>query len=261
AEHTQAEMVVDRAMALLQFDRMMSQRAVTPHYQPIVSVNDERVVSFEVLARSRVVGLETATEMFDAAAYVQQEVGLSRLLREEGVRVGQSIGQCGLFLNTHPAELGDERLLRSLNELREAFPGLPITLEIHEAAITGLKEMLALRAELKNLDMKLAYDDFGAGQARLLELVEVPPDYLKFDRRLIQVIHAAPQQRQQMLAALVHMVSELGIAPLAEGVESAEEAQTCQQLGFRFAQGYFYGRPAGVDKWPRATDGGDEGNR
>ncbi len=247
---TQAEMVVDHAMALMQFDRLMSQRALTPHFQPIVNINDEQIVGFEVLARSRVVGLETAKTLFDAAALVQQEVELSRLMRDEGVRAGLSMPNMPeLFLNTHPDEMDDQRLLRSLRELRSRHPGIPVTLEIHEKVVTNPTTMRELRGELAHLDMKLAYDDFGAGQARLLELVEVPPHYLKFDISLVKNIHTASTQRQQMLGALVRMVVDLGIVPLAEGIELAEEAEICRQVGFVLAQGYLYGRPAGPTDW------------
>jgi EAL domain-containing protein (putative c-di-GMP-specific phosphodiesterase class I) len=147
-------------------------------------------------------------------------------------------------LNTHPRELADPKLLVSLRNLREQSPGQPLTLEVHESAVTGPEMMKDLRAALKELDVKLAYDDFGAGQDRLLDLAEVPPDYLKFDARLIRDIHLASPSRQQMVSVLVKLVRDLQIAPLAEGVETREESDACQALGFEYAQGYFYGRPA-----------------
>ena len=249
-DHTQAELVVDRATTLLQFDRLMSQRAVTPYFQPIVTTGTQTVIGFEVLARSRVVGLETAPALFEAAAMVQQEVELSRLFRDEGLRMGLTIAnQPELFLNTHPAEMSDNQLVQSLAELREKHPQVPLTLEVHEATVTNPDSMRELYRQLKDLNIKLAYDDFGAGQARLLELVDVPPDYLKFDRKLIQDIHTSSAQRQQLLAALVRMVRDLGIAPLAEGVELADEAEVCRQIGFTLAQGYLYGRPQAPSDW------------
>jgi EAL domain-containing protein (putative c-di-GMP-specific phosphodiesterase class I) len=70
------------------------------------------------------------------------------------------------------------------------------------------------------------------------------PDYVKFDMSLIRDLDSATAQRQQVVAALVQMVHNLGITSLAEGVETAGEDQTCQQLGFDLGQGYLYGRPA-----------------
>ena len=67
---------------------------------------------------------------------------------------------------------------------------------------------------------------------------------MKFDISLIRGIDSATGQRQQIVATLVSMVSNLGIATLAEGVETAAEHATCRQMGFNLGQGYLYGRPA-----------------
>ena len=82
-----------------------------------------------------------------------------------------------IFVNTHPAELADANLKESLQEMRRANPGRRITLEIHEGAITSANMIRELRAVLNDLRIELAFDDFGAGQARLVELGEVRPDY------------------------------------------------------------------------------------
>ena len=111
--------------------------------------------------------------------------------------------------------------------------------------------MHRLRDALRDMDISLAYDDFGAGQARLLELTEVPPDYVKFDINLIRNIHLGNAGRQQTLQTLVRMVRELGIATLAEGIECAEEVEVCRQIGFDYAQGYYFGRPAPITEYPR----------
>jgi EAL domain-containing protein (putative c-di-GMP-specific phosphodiesterase class I) len=78
----------------------------------------------------------------------------------------------------------------------------------------------------------------------LIELVEVPPHYLKFDMKLVQNIQTASVDRQRMLANLVQMVRELGITPLAEGIETSGDDAVCRQIGFTCAQGFFYGYPA-----------------
>jgi EAL domain-containing protein (putative c-di-GMP-specific phosphodiesterase class I) len=130
--------------------------------------------------------------------------------------------------------------------LRQLATSQPITVEIHEAVVTDVSTMKDLQVELGNLDMRLAFDDFGAGQARLFELAEVRPHYLKFDRQMIHDIHRASHERQQMLANLVRIVVELGVIPLAEGVECAEESNACREMGFVLAQGYHFGMPAPV---------------
>jgi EAL domain-containing protein (putative c-di-GMP-specific phosphodiesterase class I) len=74
--------------------------------------------------------------------------------------------------------------------------------------------------------------------------VEVPPDYLKFDMQLVQNLETASLERQRMLSSLVHMVRDLGITPLAEGIETSGDDAICRQIGFTCAQGFFYGYPA-----------------
>lgn len=236
----------DRALALIQFDKLMAERAVLPHFQPIVDCQTQTTVGYEILGRSRLFGLGTPHAMFSAAAVLDLEAELSRLMRSEGVHSGASLpGDPLLFVNTHPAELNEQGVLEfSLRELRELAPQARIVLEIHEAAVTCVRQMQELKRLLDELNMQLAYDDFGAGQARLVELGEAPPDYLKFDIELVQSIDGATRERQRMLASLVRIVNDLGIASLAEGVETQGEHETCTGMGFKFAQGFYYGKPA-----------------
>jgi EAL domain-containing protein (putative c-di-GMP-specific phosphodiesterase class I) len=129
------------------------------------------------------------------------------------------------------------RALRQLNTRQS------LTLEIHEAAVAKPALMKELRNELRQLNIGLAFDDFGAGQARLAELFEVVPDYLKFDMSLIRNIHEASAEQIEMVKSLVHMVRHMNIVPLAEGVESTAERDVCMELGFELAQGYLFGKP------------------
>ena len=242
---TMQEDVCDKALALVQFDRLMENRLVTPYFQPIIDLQKGGFRGYEVLARSRLFGLESCAAMFDAAARLNMEVELSRMLRWEGVREGLNLpGKSALFVNTHPLEIAREGLVESMATVRQLSQEVPIILEVHEAAITDPGLMRNLRARLKELNIGLAYDDFGAGQTRLSELTEAPPDYLKFDISLIRGINSASPERQRMLASLVKMVIDLGVNPLAEGIETPEEADTCRSMGFVTAQGYHFGRPA-----------------
>jgi len=114
---------------------------------------------------------------------------------------------------------------------------------VHEACAVDAATIKLLRLVLDGLGMRLAYDDFGAGQARLHELVEARPDYLKFDRKLVAGLDVASTDRQQLVESLVLMSRQLGIVTLAEGIETAGEAEACRRMGFELMQGYFFGRP------------------
>ena len=187
-------------------------------------------------------------ELFKIAATLGCENQLSELFRREGIRLGEELPQKSvLFFNTHPHEILQESLLKSLLEIRKFAPKRPIVLEIHEKAITNVKPMKQLRAALTDLEIGLAYDDFGAGQARLIELIEIPPDFLKFDIALVHDIHQASLRKQQIIERLVKIAHDFGIIPLAEGIECKQEGDVCIQPGFSYAQeGFYYGRPDSI---------------
>ena len=250
ASNTLAEDVCDQALALVQFDRLMEKRLVTPFFQPIVSIDGLNTLGYEVLARSRMFGLETSAALFGVAAKLNLEIELSQMLRWEGIREGLALpAPSRIYVNTHPLELGKPGLLDSMAQLRNMTTELPITLEIHESAITSADEMFSLKSQLRDLNIQIAYDDFGAGQNRLAELCNAAPDVLKFDMGLIRDIDKAPPERIKVLGSLVRIVLDLGVAALAEGIENEAEAEVCQELGFTMAQGYYFGRPAPPSKF------------
>ncbi len=233
------------------FHEMLQNRRLRVLYQPIVALgagaDPRRPVAFEGLGRSTQPGIpERAGELFKMAASLDAAAELSRTLRE--VAVGGAAGLPGdpvvLFVNTHPAETITTTLLDSLAQLGAKAPSVQLVLEVHEGAVTDLPHMRELAAALNDYGVALAYDDFGAGQARLLELVEAPPAYLKFDRSMITGIDHATPHKLRLVHTLVSMVIDFGITPLAEGVEREEEAQVCVDLGFQLGQGWYWGRPA-----------------
>ena len=110
----------DRALALVQFDHLVTDRAVLPHFQPIIDMQSGRIFGYEVLGRSRLFGLNDPQSMFAAAKVLNMESELSRILRAEGILHGQVLpADHLLFINTHPAEMEDvDLLVLSLHELR-----------------------------------------------------------------------------------------------------------------------------------------------
>ena len=225
---------------------LLQRRAVISLFQPIIRLEDRTRLGYEVTARGAQAGLPSGPEeLFSIAAGLGVEGELSRLFWTEGIRTGARLSDGPeLFINIHPSEIGQPGLVPALSELRGVFPETKIVAEVSEKAVTNLSKMARLRDQLLHIGIRLAYDDFGAGQTRLLELVEVPPHFLKFDHSLVRDIHQRPRRLFHVVKALVTMAEELGIACIAEGVECAAEGEACGHAGFQFAQGYFYGRPA-----------------
>lgn len=227
---------------------LLENGAVAARFEPIVRLADGATVAWEGLARGTSAELPSAPgPLFAAAEQAGLAIELSRLCRERAIAAaGRELpAGAALFLNCHAAEMADpEALAASMAEARDAAAGRPLVLEIHETAITDPGAMARLAGRLRGLGVGLAYDDFGAGQARLNELVEARPDFLKFDRKLIAGLNSAPSSRQQLVQSLVSMSRQLEITTLAEGVETEEEARACQQIGFELMQGFYFGRPA-----------------
>ena len=93
-----------------------------------------------------------------------------------------------------------------------------------------------------DLGFTFAIDDVGAGYSGLETIATLGASYLKIDMGLVRDVH---QKRvsQQVVKAIVEMGAGVGATVIAEGIETQEEAETLKDLGVRYGQGYFYGRP------------------
>lgn len=227
------------------FEKLLDRPGIIPAYQQVIKLSDERAVGYEALARSNTLGLETPGTMFGTAEMLGRAVQLSQECRHRGVYVSQFLDESlPVYLNTHPSEDLLSDVLPDMVKLRDQYPGIGIVLEIHEAAFTNVGEMRQFAECLEDLAIELAYDDFGAGRSRLLELMEVPPAILKCDAGLIRAIKNPNDRAGMMVGSMVRMMQDVGITTLAEGVETEQQAECCRALGFELAQGYLFGVPA-----------------
>lgn len=235
-----------------QFEHLLSNRMVNPVFQPIVSSSDESLQGLELLGRGSHPELsELPMELFSLADSLGRSIELSEVLRDVGVQAWANSTFHGvpLFVNMHPGELKDsQRLVASLHLLHDKYPDGPLVLEIHEQAVADQATLQALHKALQAMNMEIAYDDFGAGQARLLELLDVPPYAVKFDISLVRNLDKLPRTRQDMVGLLVTLVKSGHARALAEGVSRPGELSICQQLGFDLIQGFVYGNPLSLQQ-------------
>jgi EAL domain-containing protein (putative c-di-GMP-specific phosphodiesterase class I) len=231
---------------LSQFAQLMQEQAITPHYQPITSLSEKETLGYEALARSAIPGMKSPATMFQTAALVSREAELSVLCRVKSVEAAAARlkGGMPLFLNTHPREDLERDVLASVQKLREKYPELALVVEIHEGAVDDPQRIMEIKRKFAEYDVALAYDDFGAGQSRLLELVQAPPQFLKFDACLVRNADRASNHQWKLLKMLVEMAHDFDSIAVAEGIETGAEAEACRDLGFDYAQGFFFGRPA-----------------
>ncbi|MEO8409661.1 MAG: EAL domain-containing protein [Propionivibrio sp.] len=238
-----------------EFDELIMGQGLSGAAQPIVDALTRQIVGYELLGRATHPRLpQMPIELFGLAEAMDRELDLSLAFRDFGIAkfAPQGVGGVNrvgntLFINAHPKETFSELFLNSLENLRRASPELGIVVEIHESAVTDVTKLRALADRLERMNIRFAYDDFGAGQARLLELADVPAHYVKFDMSLIRGLHKASTRKQRIVRDLVRMVIAAGSIPLAEGVEEEAEAEICVDMGFQLIQGYLTGQPVPVE--------------
>jgi EAL domain-containing protein (putative c-di-GMP-specific phosphodiesterase class I) len=228
-----------------QFFELLAGTGLSGAAQPIVDAAGGGLVAYELLGRGNHPDLPASPiALFLLAARLDREVELSAAFRQHGVRaIAPRLGSTRLFVNTHPKETFTDAFVDAVTELRRGEGSPELVVEIHEAAVVEIEQMRRLAARLAEIGVEFAYDDFGAGQARINELAEVPPHYVKFDMALIREIHRASERKQRVVRDLVRVVRDLGSQPLAEGVEFEADARVCREMGFALLQGWFTGRP------------------
>lgn len=240
---------------------LLRERNVIPHFQPIIGLSDRAEEGYEILGRIDDEDLPSNPyQLLDIAESLGCASQLSSLFREVGVEIGKDLpGSPLLFINTTRLEVFEmDVLLQSLQTIRDLAPRNTIVLEINEKAAADTTEFPKLHDALKDMEMRLAFDDFGVGQTRLVELSKISPDYLKFDMSLIRQIHLAPKGLHRMISTFIKASHDLGILTLAEGIECKEESTVCRQLGFDLGQGFFFGKPVPVGALDSPKEDGTE---
>ena len=234
-----------------ELEELIDKKQVTALFQPIIHGHDQSLYGMELLGRGTNPELSASPGvLFHIAESVNLATDLSELMRDIGSEAAAKAGvHHKLFVNTHPHELSQpDRLMKSLSELRQRHPTLQIVMEMHEQALADIELLNFFRVELDKLNMMFAFDDFGVGQSRLMELVEAKPNIIKFDLAMIKDIDKAQSDRVSLLKGLKAIADQLGIQCLAECVSTEGEFSVCQTLAFDLYQGYLFGRPTTLDQ-------------
>ena len=122
------------------------------------------------------------------------------------------------------------------------MPAASLQLEVTES-LAAQDEQTQLRLhELKALGIKLALDDFGTGYSSLSSLHLLPVDTVKIDRSFVCKADTS-HHHQVLIEATVKVASSLGMNTVAEGIETAAQAEAVRAQHCAKGQGYFYSRP------------------
>jgi EAL domain-containing protein (putative c-di-GMP-specific phosphodiesterase class I) len=216
-------------------------------FQPIVEMESVRSMGYEGLSRGpRGSELESAGALFGAAHRHDEGDELERACRRQIFKDWEVFGSPGrLFINTVPATVRDPSFLGRgvLDYLGPSVSPQMVTLEITEKhMIENINLYREAMHSFLDLGFTFAIDDVGAGYSGLETMANLGASYFKIDMGLVRDVH---QKRvsQQVVKAILDMGTGVGAIVIAEGIETAEEAEALQALGVRYAQGYFFGRP------------------
>lgn len=117
-----------------------------------------------------------------------------------------------------------------------------LVVEITETTVFGGGVAVRAVQELHELGIAIALDDFGTGHSSLGVLQTVPVKILKVDKSFVENVTVS-DRHAVIASSLIQLTTGLGLVAVAEGVETAEQAAELHRLGYRRAQGYFFGRP------------------
>ena len=221
------------------------------HYQPLFTLSPLRLKGFEALVRwpDANLGLispgefipmaEEAGLIHELSRWVLAEACEQALQWEElyGVRLPISVN-----LSASDFRRIDflEEMTRTLNEMK--VPPDRIIIELTESVLLRDPEKAAqILGEIHKLGVKIAIDDFGTGYSSLSYLNQLPADILKIDRSF--VIDSDGEKGKAILNSIVNLGHALGMAIVAEGIETPQQLTTVMASGCDIGQGYFLSKP------------------
>ncbi len=191
-----------------------------------------------------------AAERYQLAPAIDRWV-VRRVLATLGERSDElaRLGAC-FAVNISGQSLGDQDFCAFLEaELRQSgLPASLLTFELTEtAAVANIVRAESLIRRLRELGFGVALDDFGRGLSSLTYLKTLPVTTLKIDGSFVRDV-MGDDRSQAMLSAIVQLAHAMGLATVAECVESEQIQDTTQRLGVEYGQGFHIGRPTPLDQ-------------
>lgn len=210
-------------------------------YQPICQLLSRQVVGFEGLSRFADEPSRTPDVWFAEAAEVGLGVELEMVAVHKALEgLDRVPGSTFLSVNVSPATLQAPELMSTLARTSPDRTVLEITEHASIADYEALNEVLR---PLRQLGVRLAVDDAGAGFASLQHVLHLKPDLIKLDTSLTHRVDSDEGQLA-LTAALVTFAEKTGAHVVAEGIETPAQLEALRKIGVHFGQGYLLGRPA-----------------
>ncbi len=226
-------------------------RLLTPHFQPIVSLIQKRIIGYEALIRGPSKSpLHMPSELFTTAEQFNLSTKLEFLCREITIQRYADLGiKEKLFINASPLvllqpEFKKGETLRLLDQYGVNPHTVVIELTEHKPA-DNYEIMRASAKHYRGMGFEIALDDLGAGYSGLRLWAELLPEYVKIDKHFIHCLHT-DQVKLNFVRSIQSMASSLNCNVIAEGIETEEEFKAIEKLGITHAQGFYFARPTAI---------------
>jgi PAS domain S-box-containing protein len=246
--------VVGRLELGAELRRAIADGQLTVHYQPTVVLGEGDITGMEALVRWQhpTRGLVPPADFIPLAEETGLIAPLGRFVLGEACRQAKawqdrypSRRPLTMAVNLSGRQLQHPGIVAEVAEALAAsgLPPATLTLEITETVIMESLEVAArVLGELRGLGVRLALDDFGTGYSSLSYLRQLPVDLLKIDRSFVAGVTRGPED-SAVARAVIKLAEALGLATLAEGIETTEQAFALRALGCQLGQGYLFARP------------------
>ncbi len=236
--------------------RALERQELHLHYQPKVSLPDQRLVGFEALLRWRHadLGHVSPADFIPIAEESGLIVEIGRWVLQAACKQARCWQRSGrsvpVAVNVSALQFSRSDFVAAVKDaLTESGlePRL-LELELTESTVMSDTELGAKRlAELRALGVRVALDDFGTGYCSMAYLRRLPFDTLKIDRSFIRDM-LSEDQGGALVEAIVRLAHSLRLEVVAEGVESEAQLSLLQRFGCDTAQGFYFARPLPADE-------------
>ncbi len=228
------------------------------HYQPIVDMQDGRLVAVEALLRWRhpergMVGPDAFIQVAEQSGLIV-EMGiwvLHQACQQMVIWQDEGLPEVLISVNLSAVQMHRGDLEQSVRDAlqRTGLKASLLELELTESMLLHDSEAsILLLQRLKQLGVKLAIDDFGTGYSNLSYLQRFQVDRLKIDRSFVQSI-ISNEQNRAIVTAIIQMARSLELETTAEGIEDEATRQLLAALGCDCGQGYLCSRPVSASKF------------
>jgi diguanylate cyclase (GGDEF)-like protein len=236
-----------KALEVLWSERL---EALRHAFQPIIHLNSGTTYGVEALMRGvEDAGFDSIAHCVDTARADGMERYVDLGMRAKALETFAKIPGAEtlkLFCNVdnHIYEDGARLVEQSLDQLVSlGLPPSALCVEVSEQSDSSLFDGFEhVVADHRAAGLRVAIDDFGAGFAGLSLLFHSQPDFVKIDKLFITNI-AHDLRKRIFVSNIINLARNLGIAVIAEGIETSADLKICQDMGCDFGQGYFISRP------------------